>query len=592
MSRRSRSSHSDFEAYGAYSFAHRGLSLWHLIPWLWPWALAAAVWPLGAGLHMLWGRSLTSAPWAAVLLALATVGLTALAYRAGQARGPLIRAGAAAAVASGGVWLLWALIVPPWQHPVLDVWIALALAGPISANLMRALRGDGQDGSSGWDRLAEQVKLPGARALNAKRNGHAVTAVIQAGPGQTQDDVQAAVPLLAAAFGAPRAGARAIPDPDNSSRATVTLVTTDVLGKVLPWPGLRPGLSIMDPIVCGIRESGAPLNLWLPADARAGRVAQHVLIAGMMGSGKSVLGRLVDAGLLDRPEVELWLIDEVKGRQYAGPLGDRVHRLARTANEARSMIASLPALIAQRADELGARGMDDWMPGCGMPYLVVHIEEAEVSISTSRPYVRAAQTGRSAGVSLITSLQRPVHTNLPVDARQQMGAVFQFGCKKGDARWGLSESTCAAGADPEVWGNARPGMVYAEVPGAPMDEWSAPARVFFAEGMQIAAALDRSEPRIGAPDPTETLLLPEPEYTSAEARQLLLSALRTLHGAGRVVVRPRDLSDVLAAVRRSPAWLTGELGRLVDDGMLVPRERGVYAWGPAFSALSGVGVAP
>lgn len=577
-----------FEVAGAYAFSHRGLSIWHVIPWLWPWCLAIAVGGLGAGLHMLWGRSLASAPWAAVGIALATVGLTALAYRAGQARGPLIRAGAALAVAVAGVWLLWALLVPPWRHPVLDVWIALALAGPIAANVMRGLRGDGQDGAGGWDRLAEQVKLPGARVLDAKRRGHAVTATVQVGAGQTQDDVQTAVPLLASAFGAPKAGARAVPDPDDSSRATLTLVTTDVLGKILPWPGPSArGRSILEPIEVGIHESGERLKFWLPADERIGRVAQHVLIAGMMGSGKSVLGRVVIAECLTRPDVEYWLIDEVKGRQFTSPFGDRVHRLAKTADEAKAMVSAMPGIIAERADVLGAQGMDNWHPdarwpdGTPMRYLVLHIEEAEVSIATSRPFVRSAQTGRSAGVGLVTSLQRPVHTNLPVDARQQMGVAFQFGCKKGDAKWGLSEATRAAGADPEVWGNSRPGLVYAEIPGTPQEMWSAPGRIYFPTAEEITTALE-------TPPLEETLHLP-PEFTAGEARQMLRSALLVLHDAGRVVVRPRDLADVRGTLLKSPAWLTLELGRLVDEGMLVARERGVYAWGPAVSALSGAG---
>ncbi|WP_427422637.1 FtsK/SpoIIIE domain-containing protein [Lysinibacillus fusiformis] len=593
MSRR-RTAQPGFEVAGAYAFSHRGLSIWHLIPWLWPWCLAVAVGGLGAGLHMLWGRSLASAPWAAVGICLVTVGLTALAYRAGQARGPLIRAGAALAVAVAGVWLLWALLVAPWRHPVLDVWIALALAGPIAANVLRGLRGQGQDSDGGeWGELRDKLKIPGARLSSVKRVGeHTVTAKLKAGPGQTAEDLVAAVPRIASVAGTPAGGARGIPNPDHAGEVSLTLVTRDLLRDPIPWRGLSaPGTSILDhPIRGGVRESGDDLGLWLPADERTGRSAQHVLITGQTGSGKSVFGRVFLAEVLSRSDVQVWLADCVKGRQFTGPFIDRVHRLATSEKDVEAMIGELPAIIAKRADELGARGFDNWQPGCGMPYWVVHVEEAAVAIARSRAIVTAMQTGRSAGLTVVLSQQRVTHTSMPVDARQQAGTVLQFGCRKGDERHALRAETLEAGAAPQNWGNSRPGMVYAETPGSAPEQWSAPARIEMATAAEISAALGvgQPEPEPDEPQMDETLQLP-PEFTPAEARQMLRSALSVLHRDGRVVVRPRDLADVRESVLKSPAWLTGELGRLVEEGILVVRERGVYAWGADVSALSPAG---
>lgn len=593
--RRTQTQRADFEAYGAYAFSHRAINIFHVLPWVWPWCLALAVGVLGLGLHLLWGRSLTSAPWAAVAVALATVGLSALAYRAGQARGPLIRAGAAAAVAVAGVWLLWAMLVAPWHRPVIDVWIALALVGPIAANVMRFLRGQGEDADgSQWGDLRDALKIPQSRLTSVKRVGeHTVTARLKAGPGQTAEDLVAAVPRIAAVVGTPAGGARGIPNPDHAGEIGLTLVTKDLLRDPIPWRGLSaPGGSIMLPIRSGVRESGDDLNLWLPADERSGRSAQHILVTGQTGSGKSVFGRVFLAEVLSRCDVQVWLADQVKGRQFTGPFIDRVHRLATSEKDVEQMIGELPAIIAQRADELGARGYDNWVPGCGMPYWVVHIEEAAVSIARSRPIVTAMQTGRSAGLTVALSQQRVTHTSMPVDARQQAGTVLQFGCRKGDERHALRAETLEAGAAPQNWGNSRPGMVYAETPGSAANQWSAPARIEMATAAEIAMALGT-----GVTDPQpdqilqETLQLP-PEFTPGDARRMLRSAVLRLHAAGHGFVRPRDLKDVVTMLGLSPSWLRGQLKEIVADGILVEREKGVYDWGPEISGISHVGAAP
>jgi hypothetical protein len=549
---------------------------WHALPWVWPWALCLALLPLAAGLWALWGRDPGAALWGAVAIALGTTGLAALAWRAGRARGAVVRAHAAASVAVAGAWLLAATVFGPFTRPVIDAWVVLLLVGGISWNLRRGLRGHGDEHDSGWAALAERVKLPGSRVMSPVRDGHQVRAVIEAQRGaQTSTDIMAARERIASGLGVPASGVRLVADPDSAARAQLTVVTKDVLRTPMPWPGpSHPGQSIASPLVLGIRETGEPLQLWLPGDHKAGRSATHVLITGMTGAGKSAAGRLLLAEILTRPDALVMLVDTVKARQFTSPFRDRVAELATETEKARALVGKLPGLIAERADQLGERGYDQWEPGCGLPYLIVHVEEAASVIASSRPFALAAQTARSAGVSLIVSLQRAVHTNLPTDVRQQLGAALAFGCRPGDERFsGLSAEVLDGGASPQTWGASRPGYCYAEIPGTDPVLWSAPARTFVSDSAGVAALLGASpDTDQGEKTPQE----PSRRAAAGDAKALLLARLRELRDSGTQTVRPADFAAVLAEANRSPAWLSGALRQLVERGVLVDAGRGVY----------------
>lgn len=557
--------------------------LWHVAPWVWPWVAPIPVLLLGVAFRLLWGAT----QWGPVAIVAMTGALTWVAWRAGRARSVLIRNGAAAAVALAGMWLLLVTIVG-WHRPVApDLALILGLGLPLTATIIRMQRGNGLDGESGrWAQFGEEVGLAKSRVRSTRVRGSAIDARIQVAPGQTQADVALAAPLIAAGVGAPSIGARVVPDPADASVATLTLVVDDLLGTPLDWRGLSaPGVSIAAaPIRAGLRESGHDLQLWLPADERGGRVAQHVLVVGMNGSGKSVFGRIFDAEVLSRPDAELWLIDQVKGRQYTRPFTGRAHRIATTDADATTLLAELPGLIAERADRLGELGLDNWQPGATWPdgrpmrYLVVHIEEADATVATSRPFTAAMKRARSTGLSFLVSMQRPTHEELKTIAREQFGTVIQFGCAKGGSKNSpLSSTTLAAGADPEAWKNDRPGMAYAETPGFDPTEWHAPARVELATADDIAAALTA----LGAtPRPVQLQSEPEPPTAVAfrpeEARALLRSAIARLQHDGAEIIRPADLDDVRQTLNRSPAWMRLELKRLVDAGDLADAGHGRY----------------
>jgi len=75
---------------------------------------------------------------------------------------------------------------------------------------------------------------------------------------------------------------RVIPDPSRARRATLVITTQDVMGQLIPWPGLNPdevGTSIADaPLTLGVYEDGE-----LFRDEVDNR---HTLVVGMSGAGK------------------------------------------------------------------------------------------------------------------------------------------------------------------------------------------------------------------------------------------------------------------------------------------------------------------
>ena len=498
--------------------------------------------------------------------------LTVLTWKAGTARGPLVRAHAAISIAATGVWLLMATITGPTAHPTRDAWVVLLIGGGVSWNVHRGLRrGDGGGSSAGWEDIGAQVGLARSRVMSARAEGPRVHATVQVDRGhQTAADVKGR-PLerIAAYYGLPYGSVTASEDVHDAGVAHLTVVTKDLLAQPIRWPGLSaPGASIAEPIVIGLRENGDPLTITLPAQPRRTVPAQHVLISGMNGAGKSRAGLLIAAEVASRPDAELHLIDAVKGAQFLTPFigRDRV-TIYRDERDARQAIEALLARIPQRAEFLGNLGLDGWQPGCGLPYEVWLVEEAAASVGKLPAFAQAAQRCRSIGVSLIASQQRVTTANLSSDARRQMGTVLQFGCQA-ESRlqdYALGEPVMAAGATPHHWGNTKPGYVYGQVPGTDSQVWHQPARVFDATPAAIAAALTGHQP------PAR----PAVETPALEAKAQLLARLRRLQGEGKAVLRPADFEEVRVRIGRSKAWVSGALKDLVEKGVLTGGD-GIY----------------
>lgn len=90
-------------------------------------------------------------------------------------------------------------------------------------------------------------------------------------------------------------------------------------------------------------------------------------------------------------------------------------------------------------------------------------------------------------------------------------------------------------------------------------------------------------------DPVLDLAVPpapdQMEWTPSAARAALVAYLDKMAAGGHETVRPRDLVELRSTVGRSAAWLSGELARLVDEGVLEDMpDRGVYGLAPRVPA--------
>jgi hypothetical protein len=96
---------------------------------------------------------------------------------------------------------------------------------------------------------------------------------------------------------------------------------------------------------------------------------------------------------------------------------------------------------------------------------------------------------RSAGGSLVASLQRNTFDQLPTIVRSQMASLC-FGLNdRSEARFGLSERQQDAGANPAEWGTNYPGMAVLDAPGIEEGRVAMPLRTYaWGSGGDDAAA--------------------------------------------------------------------------------------------------------
>ncbi|MER7412971.1 plasmid transfer protein TraB [Streptomyces cacaoi] len=464
----------------------------HARPWL---ALAGEV-PATFAAHSAWGGQ----PLVAIGMTLASGALTAATWWAGKNTSEARRVHATATTAAATGYLTTAAFTDPLGSTQLT-W--LAIGGSVLAaswNVRKTLRTNPETASNEAAETGVLSKSLGK--AKAKLRGepkvepNKVTAGYQLAPGElTNADLGNRINHIASELGISPNSIRIKPDPENAARGEMVLVPEDMLKKPTPWPGPRAaGGSITDPIEPGIYEDGAPAQLWFPWDEKTGRNATHFLTAGMNGSGKSAGQSVVITEALTRRDVIVWAVDPSKGKQTFAPFLPHLDWVEMSAAGGEAMIDALGEVITARADALGEAGYKNWTPAAfdqlGMPYMIVWIEEAAKFFRDGTEMEGLVMEARSAGISVIISLQRPSSTSMPTDVREQLGGVLCFGVKGGTtADMALPDDVRDAGARPEAWENRKPGYAYLVAPGVDEDRYATPLRTYMIDDDAIEAAL-------------------------------------------------------------------------------------------------------
>ncbi|MET8023840.1 plasmid transfer protein TraB [Streptomyces avermitilis] len=466
----------------------------HLPPWLGIGGVGIA----GVLGHARWSESVG----ASVGLTLTSVALTGATWMIGKSTSPQRRLHSAITVACGSAWLTAACLAGPTAGPIDDLYLMGGPALALSWNVRMVMRRnpDATTGDSSDKGLLAKVGLARAQIGTAKVEPNRVTAslALEAGE-QTNEDVSKALARIASALDLPTSAVRYMPDPGSARRGELVIVPEDMLSEVVEWEGpSNLGGSIADPLVIGRYDDGAPMLLWLPGDPDAGRNGTHVLVAGGTGSGKGDTALNLQTEILSRRDVVLWLSDPKMFQDFR-PLLPGIDWAVEGGTPTEVMVEALQVVLKARTGWLGKHGYRQWVPACaqtqdsrehtcrpdgracgceGMPFLVAWMEEAANTLRAlgDDVFTGIAQEARSAGISLIVSLQRPSYDQMSTSTRASLTSVIALGCDPRDEGFSLPETVIDAGAHPGAWGNRRPGYCYVVSPGIDESRYPSPGR--------------------------------------------------------------------------------------------------------------------
>lgn len=125
-----------------------------------------------------------------------------------------------------------------------------------------------------------------------------------------------------------------------------------------PEPGIPLGRTVAGEVLSVPRPSGDP---------------QHGLISGTTGAGKTVLLRTWVGGLAGLDDVALLGLDPK--RTGLSPWSPRFTTVAKSVAECSALLVRIWIEVDRRLDVLDARGVSEWRPEFGGPFLVVPIDE-------------------------------------------------------------------------------------------------------------------------------------------------------------------------------------------------------------------------
>ncbi|WP_165977488.1 hypothetical protein [Nonomuraea diastatica] len=463
-----------------------------------PWLVGVLLFGLGAAFHFtLASDDPQTIAWTTALIMTCVLVLTALTWRQSHARSLTGRAHTTLTTLAGGLWVCAATINGPASTVTGRLILIGGVAFALSFNIRTVIRTKQIDvGGAAADPLAflfgrgaEKAGMPTVQARTIQASAHKVTGEVQLAEGrQIADDLQKKVPYVESGIGLPPGSIVTSVDPDDASKAKVVISDPRVMKQPVPWPGpSRVGASIAAPVRPG---------LWQDLDDVAYViVGHHVQIMGKTGSGKSIGGAWnLLAEIVTRSDVAVFAIDITKGEQTLGPLKAALHRLETTSQGAKDLLTEMQAKIKPRTDLLSGKGLQKWAEGCGLTYWVLWLEEFPdiydaLTDKQQEQFLSLIKAIRSAGGTVVLSLQRSDWTQMPTIARGQL-AKMCFGVDSAaDATFGLSEAQEDAGCRPELWSNKQPGMAYLDAPSIPDDRITMPMRTY-AWGMSAAGAFD------------------------------------------------------------------------------------------------------
>ncbi|MFC3982823.1 FtsK/SpoIIIE domain-containing protein [Streptosporangium jomthongense] len=460
------------------------------LPMAAPWGLAVVLILLIALVHDLWGGDALVTPLVALFMSALGVVVTGYTWIAAGNR-PHLRLMATISSALVTLALVVGLIVgfgPMWQ-----VYAMVAFTWCVCWDIRHVMKWANEEkvaAANGLARLGEVVEAEkfSWRKIKATGKGIVKAEVIATAPDATIGEVQDMRERMETAAHLPVGAVTVKRDPGNAARGLVEVMVDDLLAVPVPWPGPhRVGALISDPIPVGIYNHGEAVEVYVTGRTEDVDL-EHLLAMGVSGAGKSFFARVLVAGMLVRKKVTVWAID-CKGLQTFGCLAHGLDWLITDYKEARKALHVMANVITVRTNKLAEEGLDRWSKKSSLNFLVVWIEEAADLFASKNAYDEFVRKARSAGIMVVSSLQRATHDNLSTDARANHGSGMCFGVREtADAEFALPSEVVDAGASPS-WRASKPGYAYLAGLGTDPDDWARPLRTYLAGKAELAAAV-------------------------------------------------------------------------------------------------------
>lgn len=452
-----------------------------------PWMVGVLLFGLGCVFHV----SLRSddpqvVAWTTAFITTCAIALSGLTWWQSHARSPGGRLHTTLTTFAGGMWVCAATINGPTSTVTGRLILIGGVAMALSFNIRTVIRVKNIDVPAVvadplafiFGHGAAKAGLPTVEATTTNATEHKVEFDIQMEPGKhVAEDLAKKVGYIESGAGLPPGSLLTTSNPDEADKARGVLSDPRVMKKPLPWPGpSRPGGSIAKALRIGLWQSLDPVEYVI--------AGHHLQIMGMSGAGKSIGGCWNILGeAITRRDVAIFAADITKGRQTLGPLEKGLHRFETTEAGVRAMLRELQAEVKGRTDQLSAKGLQKWKEGCGLAYWLIWLEECPdildvLTDDEMDKFLSLVKALRSAGGTVVLSLQRSDYSQMPTIARGQLGNMC-FGVQSsGDASFGLSEAMEDAGARPELWENNQPGMAYLGAPTIPRELIAMPQRTY------------------------------------------------------------------------------------------------------------------
>lgn len=408
-----------------------------------------------------------------VLWTAAASGVTAASWAFGSARSPKARWLSTITTGTAGLWTASAAIVAPWNPVTGATWLVAGASLALTWNIKHGQRNQGGARGAG-DGLAEVIAKAVAAGTTVDNvaigpNRIEIATTLPRGEMQAADAVEAGG-RLASLAGLPKGQVRVLPSSTDNGKATFIIVTADALKTPPAYGGpSAPGTTLLVPLRVGTYEDGTPELLYLMSGGKGSNIV-HWLIFGMPGAGKTGGGRAALAEIVTRTEVVLWGVDVTKAGQGIGPFeeafdwlitGEDAEDMDEAEEMANVMFDCLENVVAARTRFLAAKGLDGWKPGCGLPVLIVWVEEAARLLEDAKAFTRFVNAARSAGVIVVVSLQRPTTDGIPGTLRAALGGLWSFGLNTDDdATRFLGPELVEQGVHPDAWKARYPGRNY------------------------------------------------------------------------------------------------------------------------------------